>query len=355
MKSRRPTGIGLAGDAIADLLPPGVAVTSPRLDRWFTTVNDGPVPDAGRAFLRLLLAQGARWFFPRNVRLVFTSHHAPLWRTGRHAVILYDTIPLQFPEQAPAQAWYFRKVLPRVTRCADRMVAISAATREDFVARGFPAVRGATVIPSLAASLVGGPPGPAGARAGHELVVVGARYPHKNVDVVLAALVRLNHAPPAPWRLTLAGVDRRLWARPWGGLEYFERRGWVRTIPRVDAAGLAALYARATALVYPSLAEGQGLPPLEAMAAGCPVICSDLPVLRETCGAAAVYFPAADGVALARRIEEIAAGWGGESTERLAAAARERLARFGRVAGGRRVKGIQPRGAIVIGNDKCIG
>jgi glycosyltransferase involved in cell wall biosynthesis len=331
MKSRRPTGIGIAGDAVAQLLPAGMAATSPRLDRWFTAVNDGPLPGAVRAFLRLLLVQCAPLFFPRYARLIFTSHHAPWWRTGRHAVILYDTIPLQFPEQAPVQSWYFRCGLPRVLRCAERIVTISAAVREDFVAREFAPVQSATIIPAFSAVLARGAASPARKRSKHGLLVVGARYPHKNIDVVLAALEQLNQTPPAPWRLTLAGADRLLWAKPWGGLEFFERRGWVHTIPHVEAAELAELYARATALVYPSLAEGQGLPPLEAMAAGCPAICSDLPVLRETCGDAVVYFSATDAAELARRIKDTAVETQAVAATRFAAA-RNRLARFSRDA-----------------------
>jgi glycosyltransferase involved in cell wall biosynthesis len=332
MKSRRPTGIGIAGDAVAQLLPAGVAMTSPRLDRLFFAVNNEPLPGPRRALLRLLLVQCAPFFFPRNARLIFTAHNAPFWRTGRHALILYDTIPLQFPEQAPAQSRYYRRALPRALRCAERIVAISAATRDDFVARGFAAVKQATVIPSFSAALGRGVENRKVARSRNELLVVGARYAHKNIDVVLAALVKLNEAPPAPWRLTLAGADRLLWAKPWGGLEFFEQRGWVRAIPHVDEAELAALYAGAAALVYPSLAEGQGLPPLEAMAAGCPAICSDLPVLRETCGDAAVYFPATDAVALAQLIAGVAAGADEAAAARLAAAARERLAGFSREA-----------------------
>lgn len=331
MKSHRPTGIGIAGEVLASLLPAGVGLISSRLDHWFAAINDGPLPGVVRALLRLGLAQMAPLLFPSTTRLLFTSHHAPLWRTGRHMVVLYDTIPLQFPNQAPMQSRYFRRALPRVLCCAERVVTISAAVRDEFVALGYPLVSEAIVIPAWSAGaemqqLIPIP------RARHELLVVGARYPHKNIDVVLLALEQLNRATLAPWRLTLAGVNRRLWAKAWGGLQYFERLGWVRVIDRVGTAELAALYARSTALVYPSLAEGQGLPPLEAMAAGCPVICSDLPVLRETCGDAALYFPATDAAALAAVLEEEIDHVLPDHRGRRAEAARGRLAVFGREA-----------------------
>lgn len=334
MQSRRPTGIGIAGDAVAELVPAGLARRSARLERCFGWLNDSALPGAFRSLLRLGLAQIAPWFFPREVRLVFATHQAPLWRTGRHAVVLYDTIPLQFPRQAPGQTSYYRRWLPRVVRCAERIITISAAVRDEFVRANFSAVGAATVIPAWSPALEAGGPPPAGTREARELLVVGARYPHKNIDVVLRALELLNRDAPSPWHLTLAGVDRALWAREWGGLEHFESRGWVRAIERVSADELGVLFARATVLLYPSLAEGQGLPPLEALAAGCPAICSDLPVLRETCGESVRYFPPADAASLVRAIQETAAAAGADavSEERRRDEARVRLERFGRAA-----------------------
>jgi glycosyltransferase involved in cell wall biosynthesis len=64
----------------------------------------------------------------------------------------------------------------------------------------------------------------------------------------------------------------------------------VRTVGRVDWEALPSLYRRAGAVVFPSLYEGFGLPPLEAMASGCPVACSRAGSLPEVCGNAAVYF-----------------------------------------------------------------
>ena len=329
MKSRRPTGIGIAGDAIPGLLSAGVVCPCLRLDRAFAAVNDAPLPGVLRTALRLALVQAAPLFFPRGVRLLFTSHQAPLWHTGRHALVLHDAIPLQFPAQAPAQAWYYRQLLPRTVRCADRVVAISGAAREEFVRCGFELVRQATLIPSLPPEL---PVASSAPRAEHELLVVGARYPHKNIDVVLDALELLNRGSPTAWRLTLAGCERGLWARAWGGLGYFERKGWVGVIERVSGEELAALYARATVLVYPSLAEGQGLPPLEAMAAGCPVVCSDIPALRETCGDAVLYFPATDAGALAAAILRLLPEQDSAAVDRRREAARARLDSFGRAA-----------------------
>ena len=75
----------------------------------------------------------------------------------------------------------------------------------------------------------------------------------------------------------------------------------VRLLGGVDPARLEALYAAATVVATPTRFEGFGLPVLEAMARGVPVACSELPVLREVAGDAAVYFDAADPTSRRRR------------------------------------------------------
>jgi glycosyltransferase involved in cell wall biosynthesis len=76
-------------------------------------------------------------------------------------------------------------------------------------------------------------------------------------------------------------------------------------IERPSDEQIRGFYGRALCLVYPSLAEGQGLPPLEALACGCPVICTDLPVLRETCGDSVKYVGLRDAEELAGEIDAL--------------------------------------------------
>jgi alpha-1,3-rhamnosyl/mannosyltransferase len=76
-----------------------------------------------------------------------------------------------------------------------------------------------------------------------------------------------------------------------------QAEGWLFALGYVGDASLLALYRGARFLVFPSLYEGFGLPLLEAMAVGCPVVCSDLPVFREVAGTAAEYAPPADASA----------------------------------------------------------
>jgi glycosyltransferase involved in cell wall biosynthesis len=102
-------------------------------------------------------------------------------------------------------------------------------------------------------------------------------WPHKNHARLFDAFALLRRDRPE-LRLVLTGAGS-YGALPPG----VEPRG------HVSADELAGLYRHAAAVVFPSLYEGFGQPPLEAMACGCPVACSDLPSLREVCGDAAVY------------------------------------------------------------------
>jgi glycosyltransferase involved in cell wall biosynthesis len=116
------------------------------------------------------------------------------------------------------------------------------------------------------------------------------RWPHKNHERLFAAFALLRAEQPE-LQLVLTGTGHA------DVPEGVEARG------RVSPEELVELSRRAAALVFPSLYEGFGQPPLEALACGCPVACSDLPPLREVCGDAAVYFDPldADSIAAATR------------------------------------------------------
>ncbi|NJK36212.1 MAG: glycosyltransferase family 4 protein [Oscillatoriales cyanobacterium SM2_2_1] len=106
--------------------------------------------------------------------------------------------------------------------------------------------------------------------------------PHKNFIAIARILSRL----PPVHLVTIGRYDPRLFQRD-HSLPVVNHH---LPLGAVDDATLRALFARALGFIYPSRYEGFGLPPLEAMSCGCPVIASDIPALRETCGGAALYF-----------------------------------------------------------------
>ncbi len=121
---------------------------------------------------------------------------------------------------------------------------------------------------------------------------VGDDEPRKSLPTLLAAYRTYRESAVDPWDLVLAGSCAA------------SGQG-VRIEPQPGAERLARLYAGAIALVHPSLYEGFGLPALEAMSAGTPVIAARSPGLSEVCGAAACYADPGDSGSLAARMREV--------------------------------------------------
>jgi glycosyltransferase involved in cell wall biosynthesis len=126
-------------------------------------------------------------------------------------------------------------------------------------------------------------------------------HPHKNLDRLIRAYARQKR----DYKLVLAGMRGFHTAKvealiaELGVSDSVELKGWI---PRSD---LLRLYERARAFIYPSTFEGFGMPVLEAMAAGLPVACSDIPPLREVAGDSALYFDPLDESAIATALDQV--------------------------------------------------
>jgi glycosyltransferase involved in cell wall biosynthesis len=136
---------------------------------------------------------------------------------------------------------------------------------------------------------------------------IGTMEPRKNVGVLVAAMASLKrrHRGRSPAMLVLAGYAG--WGDPamirpadreWLGEDLIE-------LGRVSERELWALYERATVFAFPSLNEGFGFPVLEAMSRGVPVLCADIPVLRDVGAAAATYIAADRAEDWADAIQEL--------------------------------------------------
>jgi glycosyltransferase involved in cell wall biosynthesis len=131
---------------------------------------------------------------------------------------------------------------------------------------------------------------------------VGTMTRNKNISLAMQAAGKLNR-PDFP--LVVVGGDNPKVFQ--GGRAV--AHGGVALVGRLTDEEIAALFARATAFVFPSLYEGFGVPPLEAMIFGCPVIASTAQAIKETCGDAPAYFDPLDADELCERMRErIAAG-----------------------------------------------
>lgn len=259
-----------------------------------TPVSARLSPDTGLRGHLLRLAW-THWLRARHPDgLLFTPSPLEACAVGaRQVLTVHDLIPLRFARMRPRGGVYFRAWLPRVLARADAVIAVSRATADEVArAYGYPAER-IHVIPHgvdpLFACATDGARGP-------WLLAVGGAMPHKNVRRVVEAFARVRARVP-DWRLRVVG-----WPPPGrGGAEGVEALGWV------EDRALADLYRGAGALVHASLAEGFGLPVLEAMAAGCPVVASRIPALVELCEDAALYVDPTSVASIAEGLERVLA------------------------------------------------
>lgn len=226
-------------------------------------------------------------------------------------VTIHDLMHLTRPEHAsPPRRLYARWMLGRAARIASRVLTVSGASRDE-IEKLLPAARGKTsVVPNgLGGEFLAPVPQAARERVRARYGLGGSRYvlflgndkPHKNLDGLLEAWAEIRRAGAAPGvRLVLAGgaagrrEARRSAARARGlvlGGGEGEGRGEddVLDLGVVEEWDVAPLLASAEALAFPSLAEGFGLPPLEAQAVGTPVLASRRGGLAEAVGEAALF------------------------------------------------------------------
>jgi glycosyltransferase involved in cell wall biosynthesis len=247
---------------------------------------------------------------PRGVDLVHApTVLAPPRRRRPLVVTIHDAVPWTHPETLTRRGVRFhRRMVARAARYADLIVVPSAATVADLEAavprlRGRCAIIPPGVTPRLRLSGSEPTAGSASLPSDRFLLTVSTLEPRKGLDVLLRALAH----PDAP-DLPLLVVGQR----GWGDIDvvqlqlrYGLRHGQVQLLGRITDDELAVLYGRATAVVVPSRWEGFGLPVLEGMAAGTPVICTDVPALREVGGDAVIAVPVEDATALAQALAKV--------------------------------------------------
>ncbi len=211
--------------------------------------------------------------------------------TERHVITLLDVQHLDLPGLFPRAERLFRKLAyDRASRKATEVIVISEFVRERVIERLALDPERVHVV-WLGVDHERFAPAPETER--EPLLLYPARpWPHKNHARLFEAFTRIRRTRPE-LRLLLTGVGHDPSSLP-EGVE-------ART---VSGAELVELYQRAACLVFPSLYEGFGLPPVEAMACGCPVAAAAAGSLPEVCGDAAVLFDPLDPEAIAAGVFE---------------------------------------------------
>lgn len=278
------------------------------------------------------LGQLARIPFNRllpGAALFHATEHLLMPLRGVPTVLtVHDLIFRQLPEHhKPLNRWYLNWTMPLYCRRADHIIAVSEATRQDLIAAYGLLPETITVVHEAASPRFTPQPTAtqAQARAKYGLpdayvLYVGTIEPRKNLERLLAAWAPLYRAGACP---PLVVVGKRGWLSEgfFAALEASPARDGVILTGYVPDEDLPAIYSAATAFVWPSLYEGFGLPPLEAMASGTPVICSDASSMPEVVGDAALLFDPTSEDALRDALRRITAD----------AALRESLREWGKV------------------------
>ena len=271
---------------------------------------------AGHVWEQALLPLAAR----RARTIYCPANVAPLSSRGT-VLVIHDLAALRHPEWYSTQyATYHRKILPLLARRARRLITPSEFSRGE-VANGLgqdPAR--IAVVPNGVDDRFSPSADSAPVRRAHRLdrpyvLIVGTRIARKNLAALAAAARRLKQLGV---ELVSAGSGR-----------HYTRVGEtppLRALGYVHEEHLPGLYTGALALAMPSLYEGFGLPVVEAMASGVPVVAANRAALPETCGAAALLVDPDYEEALANALEQLVTDE--QLRARLAVAGIERASRF---------------------------
>jgi glycosyltransferase involved in cell wall biosynthesis len=274
--------------------------------------NCYPVPD------NLTPAQGTKGHFDRLVWTQFNlpqiykklqSHllfspipEAPLSANCRFVVMVHDLIPLRFPKRLSPLTPYFRYYIPQVLKQAEHIIGNSTATARDIA--DFYGISSAKITPILLAydthyfrklNQLN--------RASPYFLYLGRHDPYKNLHRLIEAFAKI----PRDYQLWLAGPpDKRYTPKLQLQAEELGLSDRVKFLDYVPYEQLPVLLNQALALVFPTLWEGFGLPVLEAMACGTPVITSNLSSLPEVAGGAALLINPYNVAEIAAAMQAIA-------------------------------------------------
>ena len=296
----------------------------------------GPVEDAppglGPNFTWRHLAKPANdalWMlsaFPRALKadridVAHTQYNIPLLGAPCPMVTTVHDISFQVHPDLflPKDRWILSTFVPRSMQKAAAVVAVSESTRRDILRfyKTIPKEKVHVILEAAGPQFQLPKDGQETARLAANkalgltdmpyLLAVGVLQPRKNLELLLDAFALLKLGPnPPPHRLLLAGkrgwldeTDAQMAALPREVTQDIVLTGYVAD------ADLPQLYGGADALCYPSRYEGFGLPPLEAMACGCPVLCSRSSSLPEVVGDAGILLPADNSNAWANALSKL--------------------------------------------------
>ena len=236
----------------------------------------------GHLWEQLVLSRAAS-----NGILVNLANSAPLMHR-RSITILHDAAVYRLPENFAFLYRTFHRILGWLIARRSKVGTVSEFSRSELASVLGIDPASVFLVPNACEHVLDISPDWSiverhGLRVPRYFLMVATPAPNKNIDRAISAFASLK---AAGIKLVLVGwADRKVFRHI-----STSNIGDVIFAGRVSDGELMALYRASTALVFPSLYEGFGIPPLEAMLHGCPVMASRIPIVEEVCGEAALYF-----------------------------------------------------------------
>jgi len=230
-------------------------------------------------------------------------------RAKKRVVTLCDLYHLDHNKAlSPLERLYSRNFIRKAISSASKVITISEFSKSRLL-HHFPNYKDKiSAFPLGPGNPLTAPPKPLSIPSPFFLFV-GSVKPHKNIKLLLDAFEQFVEWEKTPYHLVIAGkVSGMHNAFDIGGYmaSHLDLAKNIHVLGEVDEATLVWLYSKARAFVFPSLYEGWGLPPLEAMQHGCPVIASSAASIPESCGKGALYFDPKDTERLAMHLSAVA-------------------------------------------------
>lgn len=254
---------------------------------------------AARRALRTSLVHGPNYFLPAGVE--------------RGVITVHDLSVFKYPESHPRERLeHFDRLFSKSVESAAHILTDTETVRLELMDQFGVAGENITSVPlgvdeafkPAHADILSPLLHKFGLRAGEYGLCVSAFEPRKRVPELIRAWGELPPALRSAYPLVLAGGPGWLNQHIHDSLDGPVSQGWVRYLGYVSERDLPQLYAGAALFVYPSVYEGFGLPPVEAMASGVPVIVANRSCLPEVCGDAAQYVDPDDLVQFSAAIQE---------------------------------------------------
>ncbi|MFU0783664.1 MAG: Glycosyl transferase group 1 [Thermoanaerobacterium thermosaccharolyticum] len=248
-----------------------------------------------------------------NVNILYSTTHHGLLSFDRQIITVHDLLPLYFNYkdslQRILQSNYFKYFLPRILKKTKKIITISDCTKKDMIK--FFRIEEEKIVRiyngyddkefyfrNKAYEYIFSK-----YKIKKYLLAIGASYPHKNYERFLQAAKIVKDKGTHNFSIIIAGGKKEYQESLKKLSQEMGLYSEIRFIDYVSQEDLPYLYSAAQCLVYPSLYEGFGLPPLEAMACGCPVITSNTSSLPEVVGDAGIMVVPYDVNEIAKAID----------------------------------------------------